>query len=208
MDKVKSMIVRLLSQDLSMKDFETWLYNDEYINNRILDDEDILELLFINLKSKNAKSELEKYLYGKFGEEIYIIEQVKVNCEVLLNSKINQNDVYSFLSNIGRLYDWDKDYKLISQVYWFDDEWNLAMDGYSDKYRLKKEILAFAEGVLKRLSKADENGAIEVLNEGVEVKLTNEITPTLNETISSSNIYVVESDTRKKRYRKWFEFWK
>ena len=205
MDKVKNMIVKLISRALSMEEFEAWLYNDEYVNNHILDDEGILELLSINLKSKYARAELEKYLYAKFGEEDCLIEQVKVNCEVLVSSDLTQKDFESFLHSLYRLHDWDKDYRLISQAYWFDDEWSLAMDGYSDRNRLEKEVLAYAKEVLQKLSKADKDEIVEILNEGVEIKLTTEVTPTLNESKSPNNVSLDES---KERTRKWFEFWK
>lgn len=205
MDKVKNMIVKLISRALSMEEFEAWLYNDEYVNNHILDDEGILELLSINLKSKYARAELEKYLYAKFGEEVCLIEQVKVNCEVLVSSDLMQKDFESFLHSLYRLHDWDKDYRLISQAYWFDDEWSLAMDGYSDRNRLEKEVLAYAKEVLQKLSKADKDEMLEILNEGVEIKLTTEVTPALNESKSPNNVSLAES---KERTRKWFEFWK
>lgn len=205
MDKVKNMIVKLISRALSMEEFEAWLYNDEYVNSHIVDDEDILELLSINLKSKYARAELEKYLYAKFEEEDCLIEQVKVNCEVLVSSDLMQKDFESFLHSLYRLHDWDKDYRLISQAYWFDDEWSLAMDGYSDRNRLEKEVLAYAEEVLQKLSKADKDEMLAILNEGVETKLTNDVTQTLNESIASNNVPLAET---KKRTRKWFEFWK
>ena len=208
MDKIKNMIVKLISKALSMKEFETWLYNDEYVNSHILDDENILELLSINLKSTHAIAELEKYLYAKFGEEDGLLEQVKINCEVLLSSELKQKDFESFLHSIYRLHDWEKDYRLISQVYWFDDEWSLAIDGYSDRNRLEKEILVYAEEVSERLSKADKNEMIEILNEGVEIKLTHDVTLALNETLSSNNTLTTDSHTRMNRTRRWFKLWK
>lgn len=208
MDKIKNMIVKLISQALSMKEFEAWLYNDEYVNSHILDDENILELLSINLKSVHAIAELEKYLYAKLGEEDCLVEQVKINCEVLLSSELKQKDFELFLHNIYRLHNWEKDYRLISQVYWFDDEWSLAIDGYSNRNRLEKEILVYTEEVSERLSKADKNEITEILNEGVEIKLTHHVTPTLNETLSSNNSLTTDSDTKKNRTRRWFELWK
>ncbi len=114
MDKVKNMIVKLISRALSMEEFEAWLYYDEYIKSRILDDEDILELLSINLKSKYARAELKKYLYAKFGEVDCLIEQIKVNCELLVSSDLLQEDFESFLQNLSGLHDWGKNYSLLN----------------------------------------------------------------------------------------------
>ncbi len=37
MKKLKEMLFKLMSQTLSLKEFETWLYNDDYVNSQLLE---------------------------------------------------------------------------------------------------------------------------------------------------------------------------
>lgn len=205
MDKVKNMIVKLISRAISMEEFEAWLYNDVYVNNHILNDEGILKLVSINLKSKSARTELEKYLIEKFGEDVCLVEQVKMNCEILMSSQLMQSDLESFLSKICRLHNWDQDYRLISQVYWFEDEWRLAIDGYSSRSDVEKEILAFAKEVLQTLSNADKNEMLRILTEGIELNQKDIEPPARNESTLLNKKPLIK---QKKSTRKWLQFWK
>lgn len=66
MDKAKNMLYRLVARTLSLKEFEDWLYHDEYVLKHIIDDERILELLSIKLQARDAMYELEKFCFTYF----------------------------------------------------------------------------------------------------------------------------------------------
>ena len=60
MEEIKQLLFKLMSQNLSLNDFENWLYTDDYIKSQLLENEMIFELVSINLRSKHAIKELEK----------------------------------------------------------------------------------------------------------------------------------------------------
>ena len=93
MKTLKKMIFKLLSQTLSMKEFETWLYQDEFIKSQILRNEMIFELVNINLRSKHAFEELTDFCFNHFDKEECWIQIVKYNCEILLENKTNNMQV-------------------------------------------------------------------------------------------------------------------
>ncbi|UBM60006.1 hypothetical protein LAG90_09055 [Marinilongibacter aquaticus] len=185
MDKVRYMLYKLMSRTLTLEEFETWLYNDEYVKNNLPSNGLILELLSINLRSKHALWELEKFCFENFSREECILEVVRSNCEKIRDGAGDQA-IGDFISNIGRYYDWDEGYCLVSQVYWLGDEWSMAQEGYCSKSEVRRDILEFA---LVLLEKLDQNLDVKVLVDGIELSGTGREF-TLNKT------------------KKWFEFWK
>ena len=167
MDKVKRMLFKVLSRTLSLEDFEAWLYNDNFVADNILKNEVILELLSINLRSKHAMHELEKFCSLYFEQEEYLVEIVKYNCQVLLKDH-SDNAVENMINNISLFYDLEDDYFLISQIYWFGEEWSLAMDGYYSKNEAKGHLLDFIEAVLTKLSSKNKAEIVKTLHEGVK----------------------------------------
>lgn len=83
MKKLKEMLFKFMSQTLSLKEFETWLYNDDYVNSQLLENYIVFELVNINLNSKHAFKELEKFCFTYFDKEECLIQIVKYNCVVM-----------------------------------------------------------------------------------------------------------------------------
>lgn len=203
MDQIKNMIVKFLSRAITREEFEQWLYYDNYVNDRILFDDHILELLSINLRAKSASLELEKYLNDKFEEEDCLIEQVKVNCEVLMLSDRNPQDFAVFIGNLSKLHDWTNERGLLTQIYWFQTEWDLANDGYSDRQQVEKEILVFATEFLQKLHDSDKAAMIEVIQAGIKIPIPKDTGEPNN---ASKELHKTVA-REPKRISKWFKIW-
>lgn len=193
METLKEMIFRLMSQTLSLKEFEAWLYDDDLIKSQLLENEVIFELVNIDLRSKHAFHELEKFCFKHFNKEECLVQIVRYNSEVLLEVKTD-DAIETFMRNISHFHDWNTDYFLISQVYYLSDDWELVEVGYVDKEQLRNEFIGIAETFLKRLENMDVEESIQLLRNGVEISRFIPEQPK-NEQI----------ETDKKR---WFQFWK
>lgn len=193
METLKQMLFQLLAQTLSMKEFEGWLYNDDYIKNHLLESEMIFELLSIDLKSKQGMYEIEKFCFNHFNEEECLVQIVKFNCELLLETKTDAAAEY-FIRNICYFHDWDDDYSLISDIYYLADDWDLVTDGYINKQHFKNELFSFAEIFLDKLKGSNLEESILLLRKGIENRI---IIP------AESSLELM--DPKNKR---WFQFWK
>lgn len=193
METLKKMLFKLMSQTLSLEEFETWLYTDDYIKSQLLENEMIFELVTINLKSKHAFTELEKFCFNHFDKEECLVQIVKYNCEVYLDTKTDEA-AENFIRNVCYFHDWNNDYSLISQIYYLADDWDLVLDGYADKQQVKNELFSYAEIFLEKLQKLDAEESIQLLRNGVEF---NNVIP--------EQPAIEEIETENKR---WFQFWK
>lgn len=193
MKKLKEMLFKFMSQTLSLKEFETWLYNDEYVNSQLLENDIIFELVNINLNSKHAFKELEKFCFINFDKEECIIQIVKYNCEVLLENKTDEA-IEIFIKNICYFHDWNNDYFLISQIYYWADDWDLVLDGFIEKQHVKDELIDYSESFLEKLQELNSNESIQLLRNGIELKKV------IPEQLKNSKIET--------KIKKWFQFWK
>lgn len=194
MKQLKNKLFEVLSRTLSIKEFEAWLYTDTYVNEHILEDERVLELLSINLKSAHAMAALNSFCfeYFAFDKEECLVAIVEFNCQKFLQNQ-GENSAQNMISNIGSHHDWDDNYTLIAQAYWYGDEWDLANDGYYSKRDVMHNLTEFAQTVLNKLSNASKEERKQLLIEGIEEK--------------RHNIYPSNKELNQKP-RKWFQFWK
>jgi hypothetical protein len=182
-----------MSQTLSLKEFETWLYNDDYVNSQLLKNDIIFELVNINLNSKHVFKELEKFCFAYFDKEECLIQIVKYNCEVLLEYKSDEA-IENLIKNICYFYDWNNDYYLISQIYYCADDWDLAKDGYIEKQEVKNEFIVYSKSYLEKLQGLNREESIQLLKNGIELKKV------IPEQLKNSEIEA--------KIKKWFQFWK
>lgn len=193
METLKQMLFQLLAQTLSLKEFEAWLYKDDYIKSHLLESEMIFELLSIDLRSKHAIHEIEKFCFNHFNKEECLVQIVKYNCELFLETKTDKA-AENFIRNICYFYDWEDDYSLISHLYYLADDWDMVKDGYIDKQHVKIELVSYAESFLEKLLCSNVEESISLLKNGIESRI---ITP------EESTIELIEP-----KIKRWFQFWK
>lgn len=198
MGTLKKMLCKLLSRTLSMKEFENWLYYDDFIKSQIVKNDVIFELVSIDLRSKDAFVELEKFCFKHFNKEECLVKVVKYNCENLLETKTD-DALESFFQNICYFHDWDLQYALIEDVYYLLNDWELTHDGYMDKRTMKNEVRHYAEIVLEKLNALNSEESVQLLINGFEIKTI------IPEQLASKDNKTIETNLTSK---KWFQFWK
>lgn len=161
------MLFKLMSQTLSLKEFEAWLYDDDYIKSQLLENEVIFELVSIDLSSKHAFYELEKFCFNHFDKEECLVQVVRYNSEFLLEAKTDAA-AEKFMTSLYHFQDWNDDYSLITQIYYLTEDWALADYGYVDKQQLRNELFGIAETFLTQLKGLSVEESIQLFRNGIE----------------------------------------
>jgi hypothetical protein len=193
MKTLKEMIFRLMSQTLSLKEFETWLYADNYIKSQLLEDETIFELVSIDLRSKHAFHELQKFCFNHFDKEECLVQVVKYNSELLLETKTDAA-AEKFMKSLYYFQDWNDDYSLITQIYYLTEDWEFVDYGYVDKQQLRNELFGIAETFVKQLEGLSVKESIQLFRKGVEYQKAIPEEPAIKR---------IENENKK-----LFQFWK
>ena len=176
MEKVKGKIFELLSGFLPIKEFENWLYSDTYILEALPDNELVVELMCINLKSVHALHEIEKYCARHFNIEKRIVAIVELNCKKFLESK-NLRSAETLIFNIQMYDEWEDKYHLIHQLNWFRYDLDQLLEGLFTKLEFTKwetkfinELTAFCMKVLDEIHDATPDKRNQILIEGLKTK--------------------------------------
>ncbi len=92
--------------------------------------------------------------------------------------------------------DWEKDYGLINQFYYFQDNLSLAEDGYYKEKNVIAHLNKMAQVVLKELESLPIDAKIEKLKTGISIEDDKDE--------HKKNRFV----ELKKSSKKWYQFWK
>lgn len=197
MELLKSKLIEVMSRTLPMEKFEAWLYADEYVKDRILVSDLVLEMLSIDLRSKHAFSEIEKLCFYHYGKEEVKLFIVEMNCIEYVENP-SKKGAGRFLDNVYKFYDWEDDYILFSQIDLFCSDWSMITDGYYLSGEFMLQFNKFVNDIMYKLENADMSKRLEVLNKGVCIE--NNCTVPQETSISVTPIV--------KHRKRWFQFWK
>lgn len=202
MEALKQQLLRALSGTISLDALAEWIYADAFVNEHIDTNEQILELLLLNLNDKRVLYELEKYCFKYYGESDCLTEIIHYSCEALLTDDSDDN-VTRVLRIIAHFYVYDTPYKLLSQLYFFTYDWDLAKEGVADKQVVRQELRSFAHAVNAQLANSTADKEQLLLN-GLEwLQAIYPYTPN-----PSTDTAKERQDKQQPTTGKWFKFWK
>lgn len=98
--ELKKMIFMTTEEHLSLKEFETWLYSQESLSNRMSEDL-ILELFTFNYKQKGAKHEFKNTFLKYFEKEEFMLWKVKANLQDLVDGRETRDRILNEFYWIG-----------------------------------------------------------------------------------------------------------
>ena len=119
--KLKSKLFDLLARNISIEDFEQWLYNDKEILSKVDSDDFVLELIDRDYKSKHIIADLEKICFDNFSKGEFLIFTIENACNLLSEEK-NYNVIFNELNQIVTHYYFDEDYGLLFNFYCLHSE--------------------------------------------------------------------------------------
>jgi hypothetical protein len=111
MQDLKENVFKVLEDQMSLEDFERWLYNSEELQDLMTEDV-VLEAYTLNYKQRDAKYQFKKAIFKYFDEDEFLLWKVKANLTDLIANRNDRDrilydfyylgyDGYTFLQPIG-----------------------------------------------------------------------------------------------------------
>lgn len=142
-------ITETLGGFTSLEKFESWLYLNEYISNRVENDEVVLELLSINFKKRRAIEELERFYFKTFNKEDYILKTI----ELCLNDMIPEyrsHSIEHFFSLSYKMYNQTGfEYEIIDKITSYMYDYDEVNESYYPLEKFIESFKSFCEKELK-----------------------------------------------------------
>ncbi len=200
MDKVFDKLMQVIARTLSLKEFELWLYTDEFVNSQASSDDIIIDLLSVNFNLKNSISSLEKIALSSFKKEEVLISVIQHNFGKLIEENI-ENSLNTCFYNISCFDDFQEEYELLSDIRVLSYEWEYAENGIYSKEETLNDLIPIAQKIFEELSSRTHIEKIELLKNGLE-------NGTNNHENSGRSQFIPTISYTKIKSRKWYQFWK
>ena len=153
METLKLKIFDILTEKITVSEFENWLYDSEYLKHKITEDSLIFNVININYKEEDAINRIEEIASEIFSDEEFLIVKIERYCFKIINSD-NTDDYKNYVSKIIENFDFDND----SEPYW--DFYNIyySFDGYdmceyenSSSEHVDYKAKKYAKSVIEKL---------------------------------------------------------
>ncbi|MUU79177.1 hypothetical protein [Winogradskyella endarachnes] len=112
METLKLKIIEVLVNDISIEEFEKWLYQSDLLNENLKQNSLIFEVITINYRKETALKELKNIASTLFDEKHLVAMKIKVNCRKIVNSNTPKN-IEKYVFNIIK----DFNFEIESTVY-------------------------------------------------------------------------------------------
>lgn len=201
MEELKIEIVKFLSGLIDSREFESWLYSNEYINSNAESVGIVLDTLCIDYRSKRSKEELYSVFKSNFSLEEYLVLFIELKCEFLLKSNSIEG-IVEYLNAIYRYYSWDNKYRLIESFYWILNDWECIGYTMVSEQDIINETVELAKKILDKFKKCSLDEKIELLIKGFPKEKVGVI----------EELEIINPLKSKSTYEdnkpKWYQFWK
>ena len=195
MEVLKQRLFDVLAKAITVEEFENWLYKNENITSSIDENDMFFDIVTMNYRSKHIYWELEKYCHKYYDYEEYLVALVESGCRKLVRENISEK-IWPVITHIGSFMDWDKNYGLINQFYYLEDDLYLVQDDLLKEEDVLKYIKKMAGIILAELESLSIDDKLEILKTGIEV---NNEKPKFRHT---GPLGFHETN------KKWYQFWK
>lgn len=166
MKKVKENLFNVIARIISMEEFEGWLYKDSFVIENALENELVLEILLVNLKTRDSFQELQALCFRFFSREEFLIYQTEYVAQVI-EEKGHTFQVEKWISTIANYYDHKEPEELL---YHFESLSCLLEDGVTyygyNRAHLNKEVKIFGRRIQKTFENLSLEEKIECLKNG------------------------------------------
>lgn len=98
--ELKKMVFKTIEDHLTLKEFETWLYDREDLSNQMGEDL-ILELFTFNYNQNGAKYEFKSTFLKYFEKEEFMLWKVKTNLQDLIDGRETRDRILDDFYSIG-----------------------------------------------------------------------------------------------------------
>lgn len=112
MEALKLKIFQVLTEKITVLEFENWMYNSEEFMSKINNDSFYFDVISINYKDENWFKKLEQLANKEFTEDFLFLFKIKNSCLEVMKSS-NARETYQILSKLLVNYNFDSDYEIV-----------------------------------------------------------------------------------------------
>ncbi len=215
MKVLQEQLYRCLAGELSISQFETWLYAQDDLMAEVVRPGFMLDLVSLDYRKRSIQEDLRSLVVNRFGNEDYLLGMTYWLCKALMNS-MSVSQVISSIDRMKSVFKYDLEYGLYRQFYYYDDVFDLSL--YSRAIDVKEniiEIKRLASSVIRITDHSKLEQKIQMLEEGIEfegedlgskVEVDWERFDFGDYTSSTKKQPFSESEVSIKR-KKWYVFW-
>ncbi|MCH2223148.1 MAG: hypothetical protein MK066_00165 [Crocinitomicaceae bacterium] len=172
MKKLKENVFNVIVGIISMEEFEAWLYSDSFVIKNALENELVLEILLVNLKTRDSFQELEALCFRFFSREEFLIYQTQHVAKVM-EEKGHTFEVEKWISTIANYYDHKEPEELL---YHFESlscllDYGATYYGYNRAY-LNNEVRIFGRRIQKTFENLNLEEKIECFKSGELIEIS------------------------------------
>ncbi|WP_299098310.1 hypothetical protein [uncultured Winogradskyella sp.] len=143
METLKLKIFEVLVNNITIEEFETWLYNSEEIISKIRTNKFIFKVITINYKSKKWRIQLEELTFSKFDKDDLIVLIIEKECNNIIHSE-DYDEIYKSLSKIMMHFEYESDSKTMWDFFSLWDQFDLIKLQYYPKNTYYSDVKKLA----------------------------------------------------------------
>jgi hypothetical protein len=160
MEAIKSKIFDVLTNRISITQFENWLYDSEEILENLKEDSLYFDVVTINYKSKSWRTDLKAITLNKFTFEFTEIVKIEESCTLIVNAKTAE-EIYNVISKLVKDFNFETDYSILWEFLRLKDYFDLVKEGLISVGNLEKQSRFYASKTLKIVSNGEDFESIK-----------------------------------------------
>jgi len=147
MKTLKLKLFDVLTETISVKEFEQWLYSNNDILNTLDSNDLFFNIVTINYREKNSLDKLLKLNFEKFTYEENLLIMIISNCKKII--KITDRKLlFKQVSVIMRYFDFDEKYDLLWAFYRLKEQIGLIEEGLIKDDNIVQKLKKIAKNVI------------------------------------------------------------
>lgn len=147
MEVLKLKIFDVLTEKISVLEFENWIYNSEEFMSQINTNSFYFDVVSINYKDEKWSEKLALLIKEKYDEYFLILYEIQKSCLEIIKSK-EPKQVYQILSKLLVNFDYDTDYDILWEFYSLKNYFELYEEGIIKKHNLLEEAKFYSEQII------------------------------------------------------------
>ena len=148
MEALKLKIFDVLTEKITVSEFENWLYDSEEILKNIEVNTLYFDVITVNYKSKDWNTALNRIAINYLGEVYSEIIEIKRLCSSIVESE-TFSETHNFLKDLAQNFDFDTDYSVLWKLYILKDYFDLVVEGFYKVGSLEKEVVFYSKNALQ-----------------------------------------------------------
>ena len=157
METLKLKIFEILVNDITIEEFETWLYKSDLLNENLKENSLIFEVITINYRKETALKELKYIASTLFNEEHLVVMKIEVNCRKIVKSNTPKN-LEKYVFNIIEDFNFEIDstiYEEFYSLYFLFDEYEYINYTKGSLIEINSRTITYSKTVLENLKKCN-----------------------------------------------------